>query len=168
MLYAVILLIIGLILVLLEVLLPSGGMISVLASVAIIAAAVLGFQHSAAGGAVILVVTFVCIPVLVAFGLKVFPQTAVGRRMLLIPTKSQAEAGVDAPAGVSDIDYSSLVGKAGNTVTPLRPSGIAEINGQRYSVVASGEMIDKDVEIVVLRVEGNSVVVDDRKAVEGC
>ena len=164
MLYAIILIIVGLVLVLLEVLIPSGGLISVLAGAVIIGGIVLGFKQSTATGSALLIVTFVCVPVLITLGLKFFPQTAVGRRMLLIPSRREATAGVTAPAGVSDVDFSSLKGKSGRTVTPLRPSGIAEIEGERYSVVALGEMIDQDVEIVVVKLEGNSVVVDDRIA----
>lgn len=160
--YAIILIVAGLILVLLEILIPSGGLISVLAATVIIGGLVLGFQHSSVTGTVLLIATFICIPLFITLGLKFFPQTAIGRRMFLIPTHKQATAGLDAPAGVSDVDYSHLRGKIGQTVTPLRPSGIAEIEGRRYSVVALGELIDKDVQVIVVKVQGNSIVVDDR------
>jgi len=58
-------------------------------------------------------------------------------------------------------DYKTLTGKNGRTVTPLRPSGIAEIKGERYSVVSEGELIEDDTEIVVVEIQGNSIVVEE-------
>jgi membrane-bound serine protease (ClpP class) len=61
--------------------------------------------------------------------------------------------------GISDENFSRLKDKSGVTVTELRPSGIAEIDGKRYSVVSEGEMIDSSVEIIVKEVEGNNIIV---------
>ena len=55
------------------------------------------------------------------------------------------------------------MGKTGITATPLRPSGIAEFSDQRYSVVAEGEMIEKGTEIIVVKIEGNSIVVEPKE-----
>lgn len=56
----------------------------------------------------------------------------------------------------------SLIGKEGETVTALHPSGIARIDGRRYDVVTRGEMLDKGVPVKVIDTSGNRVVV--RKA----
>ena len=45
----------------------------------------------------------------------------------------------------------------------LRPSGIAEIEGERYSVVAEGDMIGPGVDIIVVNLEGNSIVVNEQE-----
>ena len=55
--------------------------------------------------------------------------------------------------------YNDLVGKRGVTVTPLRPSGTALIEGQRYSVVSDGGFIKNDVPVEVVYVEGIRIVV---------
>ena len=55
--------------------------------------------------------------------------------------------------------YRALVGKEGQSVTDLRPSGVARIDGSKYSVVTSGEYIERDERIRVLRTEGSRVVV---------
>ena len=47
----------------------------------------------------------------------------------------------------------------GISVTPLRPSGTAEFDGDRVDVVTLGEMIAKDTRVKVIEVEGNRVVV---------
>lgn len=51
------------------------------------------------------------------------------------------------------------LGKTGLAVSPLRPSGIAQFDGQRVDVVSEGEFIDAGDPVEVTRVEGNRVVV---------
>lgn len=50
-------------------------------------------------------------------------------------------------------------GVEGKAVTPLRPSGVALINGNRMDVLTNGEPVDRDAAIRVVAVEGNRVVV---------
>jgi membrane-bound serine protease (ClpP class) len=52
-----------------------------------------------------------------------------------------------------------LIGKTGKTLTPLRPSGIAVIDGQRYSVETQAMFIDRDSEVTVLKVDGTKITV---------
>ena len=160
--YAIILIVLGVILALLEVFIPSGGILGLLAAAAIVSSVVMAFKHGEAEekatGFIFLTAVVILVPVVIILGLKIFPKTPFGRRVILKPSvESPHQRGA---AGVSGQDYSNLVGMKGLTVTPLRPSGIAEIGRERLSVVAEGEMIDKDVEIVVVRIEGNNIVVD--------
>ena len=53
----------------------------------------------------------------------------------------------------------SLLGKEGLTSTPLRPSGIAMLDGERCGVVTRGEMLDRNVSVKVIDVTGNRIVV---------
>jgi membrane-bound serine protease (ClpP class) len=52
-----------------------------------------------------------------------------------------------------------MLGRTGVTRTPLRPAGIAEIDGERMDVVSNGEMIDSGVTVLVTRLDGNRIVV---------
>jgi len=53
-----------------------------------------------------------------------------------------------------------LVGKQGRALTPLRPSGIALIEGTRYDVLSEeGDFIAKDGDMVVTKIETNSIIV---------
>ena len=158
MLYAILLLALGVTLAMMEVLLPSGGVLGFFAAAAIVAALVLAFRESNALGIAFIVVTMVLVPTVVVVGFKIFPRTAIGRRLILKPaveTKNQRGS-----AGVSEETYACLLGKNGIAVTPLRPSGIAEIDEQRYSVVTEGDTIEDSAEIVVVKIEGNSIVVE--------
>jgi len=52
-----------------------------------------------------------------------------------------------------------LVGREGVTLTPLRPAGMAQIDGRKIDVVTLGDFIEKDVPIRVVDNSGNRVVV---------
>ena len=57
-----------------------------------------------------------------------------------------------------------LEGKRGVTLSALRPSGFARIDGRKVDVVTRGEMIDEDVDVVVIDVSANRVVVAQIKS----
>ena len=156
--YVIILLLAGIILVILETLLPSGGILAILATASLIGAIVLGFMQSPATGWVVLIAVLICVPILVLLGLKALPVTPFGRKMILAEPQGDKEA--RGRAGVDDENFEFLKGKSGTTVTALRPSGIAEIDGKRYSVVSEGEMIEPSVEIFVKDVEGNNIIIN--------
>jgi membrane-bound serine protease (ClpP class) len=155
--YVIILLLVGIVLVILETLLPSGGILGILATACLIGAITLGFMQSPATGWLVVLAVLICVPILVLLGLKVLPSTSIGRKMILAEYKHDKDA--RGRAGVDDEDFESLEGKSGTTVTELRPSGIAEIEGKRYSVVSESEMMEPGVEIVVKDVEGNNIIV---------
>jgi membrane-bound serine protease (ClpP class) len=79
------------------------------------------------------------------------PKTRFGKAMIL--------SGPQAGATAEDPALRALVGKAGDTVSPLRPAGFARIDGARVDVVTRGEMLDVGCPVVVLDVAGNRVVV---------
>jgi membrane-bound serine protease (ClpP class) len=56
-------------------------------------------------------------------------------------------------------DMLVAVGARGRTLSHLRPSGIAEIEGRRCDVIAKEKSIDAGVEVNVCRVEGNRIYV---------
>ena len=156
--YAIVLLAIGIVLLILEAFLPSGGILGLMAAAALVGSLILAFRQSDTAGFTLVAICVVIVPLAIVTGLKIFPKTPVGRRVILRPP---ADAAPVAPDGVADEDYTPLLGRNGKTVTPLRPSGIIEIDGPRYSAVAEGEMIAQDLDIVVINIEGNNIVVND-------
>jgi membrane-bound serine protease (ClpP class) len=56
-------------------------------------------------------------------------------------------------------DYTPLVGKSGIARSDLRPTGIAEIAGQRYDVVSQGDFIDAGSSIKVIATENYRIIV---------
>jgi len=55
--------------------------------------------------------------------------------------------------------YGELVGKEGEALSALRPSGTVMIDDKRYQVVTRGEMLDKGTPTRVIEVTGSRIVV---------
>jgi membrane-bound serine protease (ClpP class) len=86
--------------------------------------------------------------------LRVLPHLPFGRRLVLA-TDMQANLGyVSAPE--SDRGW---LGRTGIALSPLRPAGIAEIDGTRVDVVSDGGFIAAGAPIEVTRTDGNRIVV---------
>lgn len=84
---------------------------------------------------------------------KFLPKSTVFNKLVL-STATAADKGF-----VSNPDYKSLIGKEGIALTTLRPAGTAEIDGQKYDVVADSEYIKNGTKIKVIKTEGMRVVV---------
>jgi membrane-bound serine protease (ClpP class) len=86
--------------------------------------------------------------------LRFLPRLPFGRRLVLETELAAREGFASAP----ETDRAWL-GKHGTTASPLRPAGIADIEGERVDVVSDGEFIDAGDSITVVRVDGNRIVV---------
>jgi membrane-bound serine protease (ClpP class) len=95
---------------------------------------------------------FMTLAILVAFFLYL-PRSGVWKRLGL-STRQTALGGY-----VSSDDYTSFLGQFGTAVTLLRPSGIAEFDEVRLSVVSEGEFIPLGTRVQVVMVQGSRVVV---------
>ncbi|HEX6266648.1 MAG TPA: NfeD family protein, partial [Burkholderiales bacterium] len=80
--------------------------------------------------------------------LRFMPRTPFGRRLIL-----------DTGLAHGEEEHLRWLGKRGRAATPLRPSGIADIEGARVDVVSDGELIDPGTPVEVTRVDGNRIVV---------
>ena len=69
----------------------------------------------------------------------------------------QAETSAEGYNATTDMEV--FLGKEGQTVTVLRPTGMAEFDGVKLNVVSDGEYIPKGTHVRVDRVEGVRVVV---------
>jgi len=91
--------------------------------------------------------------------LRFLPRLPFGRQLILETGLAAGEGYASAPE--SDNRW---LGKNGRTFSPLRPAGIAEIDGERVDVVSDGEFIDAGISISVTRVDGNRIVVRRHRA----
>ena len=95
--------------------------------------------------------------------LRFFPRLPFGRQLILETGLAAGEGYASAPE--SDNRW---LGKNGTASSPLRPAGIAVIDGERVDVVSDGEFIDVGMPIFVTRVDGNRIVVRRQRAsIEG-
>jgi membrane-bound serine protease (ClpP class) len=60
---------------------------------------------------------------------------------------------------VASSNYGELLGKHGQSLTPLRPAGTVEISGEKYDVIADGDFINKNESVQVISVEGRKIKV---------
>ncbi|MFL2100626.1 NfeD family protein [Desemzia sp. FAM 23989] len=65
---------------------------------------------------------------------------------------------------LSSIDYSSLLGQTGKTLTALRPTGKALFEEITLDVLSQNERIEENVLVEVIKVEGSKIIV--RRVVE--
>jgi membrane-bound serine protease (ClpP class) len=86
--------------------------------------------------------------------LRLFPRLPLGRRLVLETELATREGFASAP----ETDRAWL-GKRGTAASPLRPAGIADIEGERVDVVSDGDFVDAGEPIAVVRVDGNRIVV---------
>lgn len=87
--------------------------------------------------------------------LKIFPQTFIGRRIVLSRRQKH-----EAPAAAD------LVGATGLALTPLRPSGTARVDGKRVDVTAVGEFLEEGAAVEVVAADGLRVVVRRKDKLE--
>ena len=142
---------VGVVVVIAEVILPSGGILSIVALGAFGYSLFVVFSEiSKTIGFVFVAADLVLIPVLVIVGLKLLAKSPVTLRKTL-----SREKGVSSQP--SDLD--SYIDMQGTAVTDLRPAGKAIINGRRVDVVTRGEYFEKDATIIVTAVTGNQIIV---------
>lgn len=152
---------VGVLLLLVEVFLLPGFTLAGVAGIVMLVAG-LGLTlvgSGATAAAVISALGRVAISVLVALAgglvaMRFLPKLPFGRRLILSTDMEAEEGFVSSP----ETDRQWL-GKTGRAVSPLRPAGIAEIDGTRVDVVSDGVFIDAGAPVRVTRVDGNRIVV---------
>lgn len=150
--WAILLLGLGIALVVAEVLFPSFGVLSVLATAAIVAAIALAFAEDVSTGYGFLVATAVLLPTAILVGLKFFPKSPMGKHMVVGGLSFESQAATD------DRDL-GLTGEVGLLEADCHPTGVARLAGRRVDVVSRGEPIEAGTPVRVLEVRGNRIVV---------
>ena len=137
-----------------EVFVPSGGLISIFAIVCLIGGVVIFFRHSTTAGWVGVVIALIMIPTVLVIAYKIFPETRFGKSVTLTPPKREQGDAVPDTAELKE-----LLGAVGVVLTPLRPVGICDFSGQRVECVAESGYVDKDKKVKVINVESTQLTV---------
>ncbi len=157
---AIFLLVLGFLFVIAEVLFPSFGLLSVMATACFVLSVWLAFKAGLVVGVTFILVCLLLLPLIVYAGFKyVLPRSFVGRQIILSDLVSE-----HGEASGTDLDLQRFVDAEGVSRSYLRPAGVADINGERVDVVTEGEMVSQGTRVRVIGVEGNRVVV---RPVEG-
>lgn len=156
---AVVLLCLALVLLVAEVFIPSGGMISILSLISLIASAICAFQAwwgddravwwSYVAGVVVL------IPSALIGAFYALPRTPFGKRVLLEPPTADEIAVF--PEETERLEQ--LIGQVGRTQSVLNPSGLLLVDGERLHCETEGVMVDSGTEVRIVAVRGNRLLV---------
>lgn len=144
---------------------PGFGLTGILGILALIVGLTLSLVGAGATAAIVIgAVARVAVSLLVALIasvllLRFVPRLPFGRQLIL-HTGLAADTGY---ASAPERDRQWL-GKRGTALSPLRPAGIATIDGERVDVVSQGEWIDAGTPIDVVNVDGNRIVVRRARA----
>jgi membrane-bound ClpP family serine protease len=155
--WLILLVLLGVAFIVLELFIPSGGVLSFFAAVSVLGAIFVGYYHfGPAVGTLVLAIEAILVPLTIVAAVRVWPHTPVGRRVLNLPPGESGSVGGEADSAHA---LKNLVGKWGRAKSPLLPSGAVMIDGRLYDAVSSGTPIEAGQPIEVVQAKGNHIVV---------
>jgi len=154
----IILQLLGILVIIAEIILPSGGLLSVIAVGVFGYSLYLVFETLPTAVAItFLVADLIIIPVLIVFGLKILAKS---------PLTLRTQLGKNEGVSSQSSHLLEYLNKTGTALSHLRPAGTARIENKRVDVVSRGEFIDKNTPIMVIEVIGNQIIVAKNEDME--
>ncbi|MBI1189923.1 MAG: hypothetical protein GC200_04485 [Tepidisphaera sp.] len=146
----------GIVLLSLEFFFPAAGALALTSLVLAFAGIICLFRYDLTWGLTGSLLLLVFGPLALYWGLKIWPNTLVGRKVSGEPTEEEAEAQRLAQLEAQK-QARALVGKEGVVVSDLRPVGAVEIDGARVEVIAESTFVPVGARVRVISVNGPSV-----------
>ena len=143
---------IGVLLIIAEFFLPF-GISGILGAAAII------FSIILAGGDIMEMSIAVLIALTVALVGMVIIMKFFGKKLKVFNKMILSDATTTEQGYVSNQNRVDLIGKVAVTMTQLRPAGTIRIENERIDVVSDGSFIEKDKDVIIIKVEGSRIVV---------
>jgi len=142
------------VLIIAEVFVPSGGLISICALACLVGGIAIFFHHSLVAGWIGIGIAAIMIPSVLIFAYRIFPKTRFGKSVTLSPPqRRQGDA-------IPDTDkLKELLGAEGEVLTTLRPVGMCGFAGKRVECVAESGYVEKGKKVKVINVESTQVTV---------
>ena len=148
---SLILLACGVFVVVIEMFIPSAGVLGIIAAGLLVAGVVVAFLHSLFFGFAVLAGTSFTLPFLFWLLVKVWPLTPLGKAILMNDTIENV---------VPESTTETLVGQVGVAKTKMLPSGTVEIDGKNHDAVSEGFAIQAGDVVKVVSARGNRVYVE--------
>ena len=142
----------GVLMIIVEILLPTVGLLAGLGVAAMLYSIVLALGGDI-GALAALGIALVISIVLFLLIVSRLPSSKLWNKIVL-QKSARTEEGY-----VSAMEEKGLIGKTGEVLKELRPAGTARIDGRPVDVISEGAFIQKGKRIVVLSVNGSRVVV---------
>jgi membrane-bound ClpP family serine protease len=155
--FAGLLLLLALALAVVEMFVPSGGVLGVLAALAAAAGVTVAYYYGGMLiGTIFLGAVAIAVPALLALAVQVWPHTPIGRSVLITLPESEEEVLPEDPQREL---LKNLVGRRGVARSDMLPSGAVQIDKQTYDAVTDGMAIDARQSVQVVAVRMNTLVV---------
>ena len=156
---AIVMLFVGLALLIAEVFIPSGGMITILSVLCIVVSVWAAYQAwwEPAGSIwwMYLAALLLLAPGSIGGSLYMLQHTGLGRHILLdAPSLDEVT-----PYAEEEHRLRQLIGMRGTTSTLLNPGGMVLVDGERLHCESPGMLIECDREVEVVGLKGNRLVV---------
>jgi len=152
----IVLFVLGLALLIIELFVPSFGILGLLGGASLITGVTLAAANPMTAFISLIIAVILAI-VIVAIVARTNKGRGVWNKFILRDKLTTEEGYISAEEKIS------LLGKEGTAVTALRPAGTVRIGDDRIDVVTSGEFIDANRPVKVIKAEGTWVVVKEIK-----
>lgn len=161
--WSIILVLIGLVFLTAELFVPSGGILGVLTFAALTAGVFMAFYKGLVYGTTMLFLVSISLPIFFAAAAKIWPDTPMGRWVMLRRPESPDEVLPEQDRGGG---LRSLIGSRGLSKSKMLPGGVVSINNRSYEAVTDGDALDAEEPVVVVGVQVRRLIVrrDDRPA----
>ncbi len=144
---------IGLILLIAEVFIPSGGLIGLLALGFLGVSLYLAFSTTPHGFKFV-VALGVLLPLCMVAAVQLWPRSPFAKYIFLTPPTEEETA-----PEASGIVLHHLIGQFGRTLTPLRPSGLVDFEGKRLDALSEEGLIPSGSLVRAVQIRSGQVVV---------
>ncbi len=143
----------GLVLLVAELFLPTGGVLFVLAVAALVVG--VGMTYYTDTFLITLIVVIGVVPVFLGLAFYYWPKTPMGKRFFLTGPEEDATL-ASTPVNV---ELEQLRGRYGRTLSALRPAGVTDFDGRRVDTITEGIMIEPGQWVRCIDVQAGKVIV---------
>lgn len=150
---AIILLLAGLVLILVEIFTPGFGIFGISGLVAVFISIFLSSSTTVVNTLLYILIAFIVTLAVSVLYIRFFGYKGFLKKLVL------SDATTTELGYVSNETNEEIVGKLGKTITPLRPSGIIELDNQRYDVTSEGGFIEAGKLVLIVKSVGSRIIV---------
>ena len=142
-----------------DIFVPSGGMLLILALSAAFASILFGFRSGNTMGMTMLTIVIASIPIFAVVAIKIWPHTPIGKRIILSLPQHDADM-----AGSSDRKLTQWIGTLVRADSPLMPSGQIRIGSQYLNAIAESGVVEEGQNVEVIGVKERNLIVRPTQA----
>jgi membrane-bound ClpP family serine protease len=137
----------ALVILVIDLFIPSAGMLAILSVTIAGAGIVCLFRHDNLWGLVGLLFVVIGWPLALYMGFKIMPQTAIGKKLILGSNQDDEERPAEQASPLLQ-----LIGSEGTVITDLRPIGVIRIGDKKFDALSESTLIRAGATVKVIGV----------------